>query len=100
MAAVLLHALAFFVLDIGTRPPGRLLADVRAGFSAPRAFLRGFGRFVLGIALLLAGAEALLGLALVDIRAEFFVLETGAIGAGLIVEMLVGEPLRQAFHPK
>ena len=98
LVAVVLHALAFTILDVGTRPPGRLVEDIRNGFGSPRIFLTGMWRLVLGVSLLFAGGLLLLSQTIFDIRTEFFTMETGAIVAGLLVEMLIGDPVRRAIR--
>lgn len=99
LVAVLLHALAFVVWDVGSRPPSQLLRDIGDTFSRARraslARLRsGLWRFALGWAFLLAGATLMLGATVVDIRIEFTVLEVIAILSGLLVEALVGPAVR------
>src|SRR5579875_3878421 len=79
-AAVLLHALSFIVWDIGTRPPARLLADIRGSASSLRALARALWQFVLGLAILCAGAMLMLSVTVVDVRRDFAVLE--GIGPG------------------
>ena len=89
-----MHALAFIIWDIGSRPPSRLVSDLRGGFSSARVLVRGLWRFGLGTVILLAGALLMLGITLFDVRTEFTVLETIAIVAGLFVETLVGATIR------
>ncbi|MBV8600625.1 MAG: hypothetical protein JO359_03565 [Candidatus Eremiobacteraeota bacterium] len=90
----MLHALAFVVWDIGTRPPSRLFAQVGAGFRSARTLARGIWRFVLGALLLVAGALLMLSVTVADVRSEFTILESSAIVAGLLIEILVGDPIR------
>ena len=92
--AVLLHALAFIIWNIGTRAPSQLFADLRSGLGSAQTLTRGVWRFVLGSLLLIAGALLMLSVTIVDVRTEFSLLETGAVLTGLLVEMLVGEPVR------
>jgi hypothetical protein len=92
---VLLHALAFIIWDIGTRPPARLLADIRGAASSLRALARALWQFVLGLAILCAGAMLMLSVTVVDVRRDFAVLEGIAVLAGLAIEMLLGPSLRR-----
>lgn len=96
----MLHALAFIIWDVGSRAPGQLAADVYAGLRSWRTFGRGLWRFVLGLMLLASAALLLLTLTILDIRTEFFTLETGAIVTGLLVEMLVGAQVRRVLRPR
>ena len=91
----MLHALAFIIWDVGTRPPARLIAQVLEGLRSTPTLFRGVWRFVLGAVLVIAGALLMLSVTIADIRGEFAVLETGAIVAGLLIESLVGEPIRR-----
>ena len=91
-----MHALAFVIWDIGSRPPSKALADTRAAFATLAAFGRLLWQFVLGCVVLVAGALLMLSVTLVDVRREFTVLETIAIAGGLAIEMLVGPAVRAA----
>jgi hypothetical protein len=90
-----LHGLAFLIWDIGTRAPAKLLADFRSACASLRAFARALGQFALGLVVLFAGATLTLSVTVVNVRRDFEVLEAIAIIAGLLVEMLVGPPLRR-----
>ena len=97
--AILCHALAFIVWDVGTRPPAKLARDIIASFSSPRALLKGSWRLVFGWLVLLVGAILILSVTIDEIRTEFTVLETLAVVGGLIIEALIGEPIRaQLLH--
>jgi hypothetical protein len=86
---VLFDALAFIVLDAGTRSPQRLVADVRRAFAERRGLASGFARFTIGIAAIIAGAMAI---APFDAAHPFlFVI---ALFAGLAIEQLIGPDLR------
>lgn len=87
--------MAFIVWDIGSRPPSRLFADVRNAFASPASLSRGIWHFILGAIVLFAGAMLMLAVTLVDVRREFAVLESIAIVAGLLIEMLLGSTLRE-----
>lgn len=94
-----MHALAFIIWDVGSRPPAQLLDDVGDAFAHARhaslgRLRSGLWRFALGWALLLCGATLMLSVTIADIRTEFTVLESVAILAGLFVEMLLGPALR------
>ncbi|MBV8530369.1 MAG: hypothetical protein JO104_03555 [Candidatus Eremiobacteraeota bacterium] len=91
---VLCHALAFIVWDVGSRPPGKLIADLGAGFKSPRMLVKGVWRLAVGWLVLLIGALLILSVTVDQIRTEFSVLESGAIVAGLLIEALVGDPVR------
>ena len=94
-AAVLLHALAFVIWDIGTRAPAKLIADLRDAFTSLRVFVRAVWQFALGFAVLVAGAALTLSVSGVHVRRDFAVLEGIAVIAGLLIEMLVGLSLRR-----
>lgn len=96
----MLQALAFIIWDVGTRAPAQLVVDLYGGLRSRRIFARGLWRFILGLLLLASAALLLLTLTIVDIRREFFALETGAIVAGLLVEMLVGAQIRKALESR
>jgi hypothetical protein len=98
--AVLLHAFAFIVWDVGSRPPARLFGDLRRGVASARAFTAGLSRFLLGLVLLFAGALLMLSLTVANVRGEFTTLETGAILTGLLIESLVGEPIRAHWRSR
>jgi len=91
---VILHCIAFVIWDVGSRPPARLVADVRHALASPTAVSRGIWQFVLGAIILFAGAMLMLSVTLVDVRREFTVLESIAVVAGLCIEMLIGTTLR------
>ena len=86
--------MAFIIWDVGSRPPTRLLQDLRNGFSSFRTLAYGIWRFVLGAVILAAGALLMLSVTLVDVRREFTVLEGIAVICGLLVETLVGSAIR------
>lgn len=86
--------MAFIIWDVGSRAPGQLLRDLRAGFSSRRTLAAGLWRFALGAVVILAGALLMLGVTVVDVRLEFTVLEAIAIVSGLSVEALVGSTIR------
>ena len=99
LVAILLHALAFVIWDVGSRPPSQLLGDIGDAFSrtrrsSPGRLRSGLFRFALGWTFLLAGASLMLSATIVNIRLEFTVLEVIAILSGLIVEALVGPAMR------
>lgn len=99
LTAVVLHAMAFIIWDVGSRPPTQLLDDVRKAFAfgtpdSLRRLRSGLWRFALGWAVLLAGATLMLSVTVVHIRTEFMILESIAVVAGLLIEMLVGARLR------
>jgi hypothetical protein len=87
--------MAFIIWDVGTRPPGQLLHDIGGTLR-----WSGLWRFLLGLIVLCAGAALMLSVTLVDIRHEFLVLETIAIAAGLLVEMLVGTTVRAHIYSR
>jgi hypothetical protein len=91
---VTLHALAFIVWNVGSRSPARLVVDIRGSLRSPSEITKGLWRFLLGLVLLVAGALLMLSITIVDVRTEFLTLETGAILVGLLVEMLIGDPIR------
>jgi hypothetical protein len=94
--AIVLDALAFTVWDVGTRPPARLLRDAAGAVWSPRALGLGLLRFVVGLALLVAGAlvarPALTSIGL------YTIVETGMLFVALVVEQLVGPDLRAAVR--
>lgn len=90
--AIILDALAFVIWDVGTRPPGALLRDLRAGVRVPRVFFAGLLRFGAGMGLLvLAG---LIARPATPTGQAFTFLETWMVVAALLVEMLIGNDLR------
>ena len=96
--AIVFDALAFTVWDVGTRPPLRLIHDVRRGVRVPRVVVQGVLRFLIGLALLVLAA-AVARPAMPTMRAFSFI-ETGMIVAALLVEQLVGPDLRGRWRPR
>lgn len=90
--------MAFIIWNIGSRAPGTVLADAKKAFSSAATLGRGLWQFALGFVLLLAGALLMLSVTLVNVRREFTFLEGIAIVAGLGVEMLVGDTIRERRH--
>lgn len=90
--AIVLDAAALIVWDVGTRPPRRLVADVRSGLRDAAAAVRGLGRFAVGGAALLGAAVVSAPVAARTI--DFTVVECWALIAALIVEQLVGPDIR------
>jgi len=87
-AAILLHAMAFIIWNVGTRPPAQFLKDVT------KSSWRGLWHFTLGLVILIAGAALMLSVALVDVQHEFAILELIAVISGLLVETLLGTTIR------
>jgi len=93
-AAILLHAMAFIIWNVGTRAPMQLLGDLGM-FS-----WRGVWHFVLGLVILIAGAALMLSVTFVDVQHEFAVLELIAVVAGLLVETLLGTTIRAHLYSR
>jgi len=92
----LLDAWALIVLDIGTRPPGLLIADVRAGLRERAMFVRSALRFAAGVAALVLAAVIVAALA--ERALDFTILECWTLATALLVEQLVGSDIRSAFR--
>jgi hypothetical protein len=93
-AAILLHAMAFILWNIGTRPPAQLIRDIG------KFAWRGLWHFVLGFVILIAGAALMLSVTLVDVQHEFAVLELIAVVSGLLVETLLGSTIRAHLYSR
>ena len=94
LAAILLHAMAFIIWNVGTRAPVQLLKDI-GHFT-----WRGLWHFTLGLVILIAGAALMLSLTLLDVRHEFATLEAIAVLAGLLVEALLGTTIRAHLYSR
>jgi hypothetical protein len=90
--AIVFDTAALIIWDIGTRSPGRLLADVRAGLGERRSIVRGVLRAVAG-ALAMAAAVAVSAPA-ASRSSDLSVIECWAIVMALAIEQLVGPVLR------
>jgi UPF0716 family protein affecting phage T7 exclusion len=90
--AIVVNAAAFVIWDVGTRPPLRLVADIRAGLRDPRRRIAGIVSFVAGALLLLVGGR--LVASLTGRSADFDILELLMLISALAIEQLIGPDLR------
>jgi hypothetical protein len=98
-AAILLDIIAFVIWDLGSRSPAVLAADIARGFRSARTLATGVVRLVVGFAFVLGAGVLVLMLAYTgEYRRDFFVLEIGAVFVALVVEALIGEPIRAALR--
>lgn len=95
--AIVLDTAALVTWNIGTRPPVRLLADLRTGFSNQTVLARGIYRFLAGSLLLFLGI--IIAIPIVRFRNDFSILEIWIMIAALIIEQICGEDIRSWFRP-
>lgn len=87
-------AAGLILWDIGTRSPGRAVADIAAARTRRQPLTAGIVRFVAGLAFL-AVSIALVFLAVpAGLFRWYSVFQTGAFVAALLVELLVGDDVR------
>lgn len=87
-------AAGLILWDIGTRSPGRAFADIAAARTHRQPVAPGIVRFIAGL-VFLAVSVALVYLAVpAGLFRWYTVFQTGALLAGLLVELLVGDDVR------
>lgn len=97
VSAIVCAAVALILWDIGTRPPGRALADITAARKAREPFGPGLLRFAAG-AVFLAVSTALLYFAVPDAIFRWFTaFEIATLLSALMVELLIGDDVRAAL---
>ena len=81
--------------DIGTRSPGRVVADIVAARTDRKQLAAGLGRFAAGaVFLLICALVVYLAVPSGEFR-WYTLVQTGILVAGLLVELLVGDDVRQ-----
>jgi hypothetical protein len=94
VSAIVCAAAGLILWDVGTRSPGRALADIAAARTKRLPLAPGIARFIAGFAFL-AVSVALVYLAVpAGLFAWYGVFQTGALLAALLVELLVGDDVR------
>lgn len=88
----MLDATALIIWDIGTRPPRRLLTDMRVGMHDRTILLVGILRFLAGAIILALGVIS--AFPLVRHRGDFSIVQVWIMIAALVVEQIVGEDVR------
>jgi len=92
--AIVCDFLALAIWNIGTRPPGQLIADIRAGIRLRATFMRGLAAFLWGWILLFVGIIALIPIVRLHVLG---LVEVYTVIAALILEQLLGADLRARF---
>ncbi len=93
-AAIVCDFLALAIWNVGTRPPGQLVADIRFGIRTRATLGRGLAAFIWGALLLMLGVIALVP----TVRASVLgLVEIYTVVAALVLEQLLGEDLRARF---
>ncbi|MDQ6930270.1 MAG: hypothetical protein M3126_06365 [Candidatus Eremiobacteraeota bacterium] len=97
VGSILCAAAALIIWDVGTRSPGRVIADAIGARDCTAAVLRGMVRLIVGLVF----AALSVGLLYFSLPANEFgrfkVYQIAAFLAALMVELLIGEEARAAL---
>jgi hypothetical protein len=91
--AIVLDTLAFSIWNIGTRSPATVLRDIRLRMRDRSSLAAGALRAAIGIIFLTAGTILLVPV-VIDLEADFAVMELFAFLVALGLEHLVGPDIR------